>query len=70
MHPRFGGIAEHVAELTGASPYGINLDRSQIEKSWRNPNLPRANFQTGDFNKALEFDDESFDAVYAIQPMT
>ena len=65
-----GAIAEHIAELTGATPYGINLDRSQIEKAWRNPNLPRPNFRTGDFNKALEFDDESFDAVYAIQPMT
>ena len=65
-----GAIAEHMAELTGATPYGINLDESQIEKAWRNPNLPRANFAFGDFNKAFEFDDESFDAVYAIQPMT
>ncbi len=65
-----GAIAEHIAELTGAIPYGINLDLSQIEKAWRNPNLPSANFQTGDFNKALEFDDASVDAVYAIQPMT
>jgi len=65
-----GAIAEHIAELTGATPYGVNLDRSQIEKAWRNPNLPAANFAVGDFNKALEFDDASFDAVYAIQPMT
>ena len=65
-----GAIAEHMAELTGATPYGINLDESQIEKAWRNPNLPKANFAFGDFNKAFEFDDESFDAVYAIQPMT
>lgn len=65
-----GAIAEHIAELTGATPYGINLDRSQIEKAWKNPNLPSNNFAVGDFNKALEFDDHSFDAVYAIQPMT
>ena len=65
-----GAIAEHMAALTGASPWGINLDRSQIEKAWRNPNLPRANFAFGDFNKPLAFDDASFDAVYAIQPMT
>jgi len=65
-----GAIAEHIAELTGATPYGVNLDPSQIEKAWRNPNLPRDNFAVGDFNKALEFDDASFDAVYAIQPMT
>lgn len=65
-----GAIAEHMAELTGATPFGVNLDRSQIEKAWRNPNLPRDNFAVGDFNKALEFDDASLDAVYAIQPMT
>jgi len=65
-----GAIAEHIAELTGATPYGINLDRSQIEKAWRNPNLPRDQFTVGDLNMVLEFDDESFDAIYAIQPMT
>ena len=65
-----GAIAEHIAELTGATPYGINLDKSQIEKAWENPNLPRSNFAVGDFNKAFEFDDGTFDAVYAIQPMT
>jgi len=65
-----GAIAEHIAELTGAVPYGINLDASQIEKAWRNPNLPKSNFAEGDFNKPLPFDDGSFDAVYAVQPMT
>ncbi|MCP4434609.1 MAG: class I SAM-dependent methyltransferase [Actinomycetia bacterium] len=65
-----GAIAEHIAELTGATPYGFNLDASQIEKAHKNPNLPAANFVVGDFNKAFEYDDESFDAVYAIQPMT
>ena len=65
-----GAIAEHIAELTGATPYGLNLDCSQIEKAWKNPNLPRDQFTVGDLNKVLEFDDESFDAIYAIQPMT
>jgi sterol 24-C-methyltransferase len=65
-----GAIAEHMVELTGAKAFGINLDRSQIEKAWRNPNLPRDNFSVGDFNRPLEFADATFDAVYAIQPMT
>ncbi len=65
-----GAIAEHIAELTGSTLYGINIDRSQIEKSWENPNLRRSNFTVGDFNDPLEFDDETFDALYAIQPMT
>ena len=65
-----GAIAEHIAELTGAVPYGINLDASQIDKAHRNPNLPAANFTVGDFNQPLPFDDASVDAVYAIQPLT
>ena len=65
-----GAIAEHMAELTGAELFGVNLDSSQIEKAWRNPNLRRSNFAVGDFNEELEFDDASLDAVYAIQPMT
>ncbi len=65
-----GAIAEHIASLTAAIPYGMNLDGSQIEKSWKNPNLSVPNFTVGDFNKPLEFDDNFFDAVYAIQPLT
>ena len=29
-----GAVADHIAELTGATPYGINLYGYQIEKSW------------------------------------
>jgi sterol 24-C-methyltransferase len=65
-----GAIAEHIASLTGAIPYGMNLDKSQIEKSWKNPNLATPNFTVGDFNKPLEFEDDFFDAIYAIQPLT
>ena len=65
-----GAIAEHIASLTDAVPYGMNLDGSQIEKSWKNPNLSAPNFTVGDFNKPLEFADNFFDAVYAIQPLT
>ena len=65
-----GAIAEHIAELTGATPYGINLDASQINKAHQNPNLLAANFTVGDFNQSLPYDDGSFDAVYAIQPLT
>ena len=65
-----GAIAENIAALTGATPYGINLDKSQIDKAWKNPNLPAANFTVGDFNKPLAFADASFDSVYAVQPMT
>ncbi|MGZ0218420.1 MAG: class I SAM-dependent methyltransferase, partial [Acidimicrobiales bacterium] len=65
-----GAIAEHVADVTGAVPYGINLDKSQIDKAHKNPNLPAANFTVGDFNKPFQFGDATFDAVFAVQPMT
>ncbi|MCZ7536850.1 MAG: class I SAM-dependent methyltransferase [Acidimicrobiia bacterium] len=65
-----GAIAEHIAELTGSTLYGINIDKSQIDKAWENPNLVKPNFTVGDFNEPLEFDDDTFDAVYAIQPLT
>ena len=32
-------VAEHIAELTGATSYGSNLDKSQMEKAHRNPHL-------------------------------
>ena len=50
--------------------YGINIDKSQIEKAWRNPSLQKDNFTVGDFNVPLAFADNTFDGVYAIQPMT
>ncbi len=50
--------------------YGQNIDISQIEKAWLNPSLQKENFTVGDFNKPLEYADNMFDAVYAIQPMT
>jgi sterol 24-C-methyltransferase len=65
-----GAIAEHIEALTGATVYGINIDKSQIEKAWGNPLLEKDHFIVGDFNKPLEFDDNTFDGVYAIQPMT
>ncbi len=51
-------------------PTASTSTRSQIEKAWENPNLPRSNFTVGDFNGPLQFDDATFDAVYAIQPLT
>ncbi len=65
-----GAIAASMQEITGATVYGINIDPSQIEKAWRNPALRKDNFSVGDFNKPFPFPDNSFDSVYAIQPMT
>ncbi|MBT4521585.1 MAG: class I SAM-dependent methyltransferase [Halieaceae bacterium] len=65
-----GAIATSMGEITGATMYGMNIDPSQIEKAWLNPKLQKENFTVGDFNVPLEYEDNTFDAVYAIQPMT
>ena len=65
-----GAIAASMGEITGSTMYGQNLDRSQIERAWRNPKLKKENFTVGDFNVRLPYEDNTFDAVYAIQPMT
>jgi sterol 24-C-methyltransferase len=65
-----GAIAASMGEITGSTMYGQNIDKSQIEKAWLNPALKNENFTVGDFNVPLPYDDNMFDAVYAIQPMT
>ena len=65
-----GAIATSIGAFTGSTMYGQNIDKSQIEKAWENPSLRKENFTVGDFNVPLKYDDNMFDAVYAIQPMT
>jgi sterol 24-C-methyltransferase len=65
-----GAIASHVADLTGATVYGVNIEPSQIEKAWENPNRSQLHFSVGDFNEPLAFGDEMFDAVYNVQALT
>jgi len=65
-----GAIATSIASFTGSTMYGQNIEKSQVEKAWLNPLLHKENFTVGDFNVPLPYDDNMFDAVYAIQPMT
>lgn len=67
-----GAIAAHIGELRGCTMYGINIERSQIEKARKNPLLANSQFcfQVGDFNHALDFEDGIFDAVYNVQALT
>ena len=65
-----GAIAEHIATLTGCTVYGINIDKSQIEKTWEDPNRSGLHFTVGDFNKPLDFGDNFFDAAYNVQALT
>lgn len=65
-----GAIATSMGEITGSTMYGMNIDKSQIDKAWLNPKLRKENFIVGDFNVPLPYEDNTFGAVYAIQPMT
>jgi sterol 24-C-methyltransferase len=65
-----GAIAEHVATLSGCTVYGINIEKSQIEKAWENPLLSKDRFTVADFNKPLDFGDNMFDAIYNVQALT
>ena len=65
-----GAIAEHIAELPGPRRTASTSTSRRSTRPGGTRTCRAANFTVGDFNKALEFDDASFDAVYAIQPMT
>ena len=56
-----GAIASHIADLSGCTVYGINIEPSQIEKAWENPNRAQLHFSVGDFNHPLNFGDGMFD---------
>lgn len=70
-----GRITDHVQSYTGASIQGLNIDPTQIELALAHAKASgklgtKLNFQVGNFNHPLPFPDASFDAVYAVQPLT
>jgi len=65
-----GAIGAHIAELTGCSVYGINIDKSQIQKAQKNLDPAQFHFAVGNFNEPLDFRDGMFDAVYNVQALT
>ena len=65
-----GAIGGHIAEITGCSVYGINIDKSQIQKAQKTKDPERFNFSVGNFNEPLAFRDGMFDGVYNVQALT
>jgi sterol 24-C-methyltransferase len=65
-----GAIAAHIASLRACTVYGINIEKSQIEKAWKNTDRARLHFSVADFNRPLNFGDNMFDAVYNVQALT
>lgn len=69
-----GRVLAHIAQTTGASASGINIDTVQLESAvaWAEENdlSKRLHYKEHNFNDPLPFDDESFDALYQIQVLT
>lgn len=67
-----GRIASHMATLTGANIFGINIDEQQIKNATlfaKARGLP-CQFQISDLNHPLPFPDQFFDGIYEIQVFT
>jgi len=70
-----GRVAGHIARLTGSSVYGLNIDKTQLERAEEfkaaNPDFSeRLNFKHGSFNDPFPYPDNFFDALYQIQVLT
>jgi len=70
-----GRIAHHVARHSGAHVTGLNIDQSQLRIAEDYASVTglldrQLNFVHGNFNDALPFADESFDALYQVQVLT
>jgi len=69
-----GRIAHHVQKVTGATVFGLNIDRTQIESAKdyaRQNNLDEFLFFTeGNYNERLPYVDNNFDALYQVQALT
>jgi len=70
-----GRIAAHVANYSGASVTGINIEASQVANAIENAKdlglTDRLKFKIGDFNShPLDFQDDSFDGLYEVQALS
>jgi len=69
-----GLIALHVARVSGASVYGINIDPTQIESAKGHAAVAglskRLSFQVHNYNDPWPFPDNHFDGVYEVQAFT
>ena len=65
-----GRVAHHIAQYTGASITGINVDSEQLGFATRYAmysKMSNLHFLFGDINKEFAFPDNTFDAAYHIQ---
>ena len=63
-----GRVLRHLPGLAGARLFGCDYNRKLI--SWCRANLPFADFSTSEAEARLEYDDSSFDLVYALSVFT
>ena len=69
-----GRVAAHLASITGAHLYGLNIDGVQLNSAKKYADLrglqDRCQFFKGSLNDPLPFADSTFDALYQIQALT
>jgi SAM-dependent methyltransferase len=63
-----GRVLRHLPALTGARLYGCDYNRKLI--AWCRRNLPFAAFSTSKAEERLEYNDRSFDLIYALSVFT
>lgn len=69
-----GRIAHHVADVTNACVYGLNIDQGQIDSAKEYARITNFDNKTvfikGNYNDGLPFPDNYFDAGYQVQAFT
>lgn len=67
-----GKISEHISKVFNCTVYGINIDKNQLNKAkiFSKENNSKTIFKYGNFSKKLDFENEYFDGIYSVQPLT
>ena len=68
-----GRISQLISSNFDCNVYGINIDNKQIENARKfklKKGNKKTNFIHGDFNNPLQFENNYFDGIYAVQPLT
>tara|TARA_B110000444_G_scaffold254278_1_gene286506 strand:- start:3196 stop:3999 length:804 start_codon:yes stop_codon:yes gene_type:complete len=68
-----GRISNFISKETNSYVYGININKKHIEDAInfsKKEKNDKTFFKYGDFNEPIEFEDNFFDAIYVVQPLT
>lgn len=68
-----GRISNFISKETSSYVYGTNINKKHIEDAInfsKKEKNDKTFFKYGDLNKPIEFEDNFFDAIYVVQPLT